>query len=83
MCFGNMVYQIFVPSDVDILAAGQGTPTYSLVRFPLPFEKNWKVGDLVYSQDDMTSSELEKDRVIPITHSFDSAIELDPNSITL
>jgi hypothetical protein len=83
MCFGNMVYQILVPSDVDILVAEQGTQAVSLVRFPLPFEKDWEFGSLEYSQDDMTSHELVKNRVIPITHGFDKAFRVDPNSITL
>lgn len=83
MCFGNMVYQILVPSDVDILASEQKTQTINLVRFPLPFEKDWEFGSLEYYQDDMTSHELVKDRIIPITHRFDEAKEIDPNSITL
>tara|TARA_R110001583_G_scaffold36787_5_gene120887 strand:- start:4493 stop:5446 length:954 start_codon:yes stop_codon:yes gene_type:complete len=80
ICFGNIAYQIIVPSDVDI---SEGTKTVKLTRLPLPFEINWKYGDIQFGQEDLTSSAIVKDKMSPMVFSFDKAIELDPETIKL
>lgn len=80
VCFGNIAYQIVVPSDIDI---SEGTKTVKLNRFPLPFEINWKYGDIKFSQEDLTSSEFVRDKMLPMSFSFDDAIKIDPESIKL
>jgi len=80
ICFGNISYQIIVPSDKDIT---EGAQSMKLIRFPLPFEKDWEYGELMYSQEDLTSHEIEKNKNLPMSFSFDEAVELDPNSIKI
>jgi len=80
ICFGNIAYQIVVPSDVDI---SEGTKTIKLYRFPLPFEKSWPYGELKFGQQDLTSDELVNDKILPMSFSFDEAIRLDPESVKL
>ncbi len=80
LCFGNLAYQIIVPSDLDI---AQGAQKMKLMRFPLPFEKNWEYGELKYGQEDLTCHEIVKDKKLPISFGFDETIKLDPKSVSL
>ncbi|RZG00166.1 hypothetical protein EXT48_19110 [Pseudoalteromonas sp. CO348] len=80
ICFGNIAYQIVVPSDVDIT---NGTQTVKLYRFPLPFEDNRKYGNIKFGQEDLTNHEVVRDKMLPMSFSFDEAIKLDPSTVSL
>lgn len=80
ICFGNIAYQIVVPSDKDI---AEGKQTMKLIRFPLPFEQGWEYGEIIYGQEDLTNPEEVKDKNLPMSFSFDKAVKLDPDSIQL
>lgn len=66
--FGNLVYQIAVPSDNDIKV---GKQRISYVRFPLPFEKSWQYGALSYDIEDMANCETTNDKYFPINYSYE------------
>ncbi|MEQ5873227.1 hypothetical protein J3455_01445 [Pseudoalteromonas sp. NFXS39] len=80
ICFGNVAYQIIVPSDVDVVLKQQ---KITFTRFPLPFEFGWPYGDVVFDVEDLTSHVVTKEKVLPMSFSFDEAIELDPNEVEL
>ncbi|EGR4192360.1 hypothetical protein DDO01_19135 [Vibrio cholerae] len=80
ICFGNIAYQIIVPSDIDI---SEGTKKIKLTRFPLPFEFDWQYGEVQFGQEDLTSSEIVRDKMLPITFGFDEVKKLDPNFMKL
>lgn len=66
--FGNLVYQIAVPSDNDIKV---GKQRISYVRFPLPFEESWQYGALSYDIEDMVDCETINDKKFPINYSYE------------
>jgi hypothetical protein len=78
ICFGNVAYQILVPSDAE---AALTKEQLTFTRFPLPFEFDWPYGDLVFGMDDLTDHQFTKDRTLPMSYSFDEAIPVDPNDV--
>lgn len=80
VAFGNLSYQIIVPSDIDISA---GSSTVKLIRFPIPFESDWEFGSPRFGQADLTSNEIVKGAMLPITFTFDEAQKLDPSTVHL
>ena len=70
--FGNVVFQIILPSDLDTLLSGHTVPS---IPMPLPFEKNWPYGETNTVIVDLSSHELVYDKVLPVTFSADSIIE--------
>lgn len=71
LSFGNIVYQIMLPSDADIKHNGKSS-TMVLHRFPTPFDNNCTVGEVVMEHEDLSSHEFCSDRKLPIQFVFDS-----------
>ncbi len=78
LCFGNIAYQIIIPSDPEVIECQNTTINKTITRFPLPFESNWVHGDLQYEKDDLSSCETVKDGKLPITFHADKIVKVDP-----
>ena len=69
LAFGNLVYQIVLPSDLDRILQHSKS---DLVPIPLPFEIGWPHGKLEMELVQLSDTLIFKDMTIPITFSFDS-----------
>ncbi|AMO75987.1 HNH endonuclease [Pseudomonas citronellolis] len=67
LAFGNLVYQIVLPSDFDGVL--QNTSS-KLIPIPLPFEMGWPYGKLELELIKLDDIHTVKDMTIPITFSF-------------
>ncbi|EPJ3803465.1 HNH endonuclease [Morganella morganii] len=72
MGFGNLTYQIIVPSDLDTKLGGPDL----VFRVPTPFDKGWQYGPPQKNVVDLTNSELVFDMKVPMTFSADAVIEV-------
>lgn len=73
IAFGNIVFQIIVPSQLD----ANRKMTCSIPFFPSPFELHgWPYGTVKHSSIDLSSTEKIRKK-FPIIYSFDSTIEQD------
>lgn len=68
VAFGNLVYQIVLPSDSDGILKGTSS---KLVPIPLPFEMGWPHGKLEMELIKLNNIHVVKDMTVPITFSFD------------
>lgn len=76
IAFGNVSLQIMVPS----LADEGRTIDCAIPFFPTPFEFiDWPYGELARTSLDMTSTDLVRNQILPLTYSFDSIREIDPS----
>ena len=78
LCFGNIAYQIYIPTDSEIKECQNTTVNKQVTRFPLPFEENWAYGNLQYDEDNLSSCESVKDGELPINYHTDKITEIDP-----
>lgn len=74
IAFGNMIYQIVVPSLYGIERGSETTTT--IIKFPSPFEITNKYGKVKHGIEDWTGSEVVKDKTIPVHLSYESMEEL-------
>ena len=77
IAFGNVVFQLVVPSHID----NGRSISCQLPFFPSPFEFiGWPYGDLKFSSFDLSGTEkVSKD--FPMIYSFDQIIKADPATI--
>ncbi|TQP08727.1 HNH endonuclease [Vibrio cholerae] len=71
--FGNVVFQLILPSSLDTLLSGNKIPS---ITMPLPFEKHWPYGVVKSDIIDLSSHMLLRDKVIPMKFYADSIVEL-------
>lgn len=69
LAFGNLVYQIVLPSDLDGVLKNSKS---DFVPIPLPFEVEWPHGGLEMELVQLNATNIVRDMTIPITFSFDS-----------
>ena len=81
LAYGNFVYQIVVPSELD--TKDSSTIKYEIPIFPTPFEIDWKYGDVKIREVDFTSTQVQSGLIIPIQMHYDKKIGVDPNKISL
>lgn len=68
--FGNLIFQIIVPSEVDARESPRGPQTYSIPFVPSPFDfMDWEYGPPVKGLIDL-SSQVSDARDFPITMSY-------------
>ena len=74
MGFGNLVFQIIVPSGLD-----DGiTMNIHIPFFPSPFELgDWPFGEIKYSSIDLSGTE-KASKEFPLIYSFESMVQVDP-----
>lgn len=76
--FGNVVFQMIVPSHLD----NGASMVVSIPFFPSPFEfMEWPYGELKFGSIDLSGAEKIK-RDFPMVYSFDEMIEVDLSSIS-
>jgi len=68
VAFGNIAFQIILPSDLDFLMAGT---KYVLKPIPLPFELHWPYGSPKVDLVMLDGVNVVKDMILPITFSYD------------
>lgn len=74
LAFGNLVYQIMVPSHLD--AANGETLVFEIPRFPLPFERDdWSYGPLQHGLVDL-SEHKRVSKSIPIAMHYSHKTEI-------
>lgn len=73
VAFGNMIYQIVVPSLYGIERDSETTTT--IIKFPSPFEITNEHGKVKHGVEDWTSSEVVKGKKIPVHLSYESMEE--------
>ncbi|MGM0519697.1 MAG: HNH endonuclease [Campylobacterota bacterium] len=78
LAFGNMIYQIVVPSLFGIDKSKKTETT--IPKFPSPFEIDYKYGDIKHNIIDWSSYEIVKDEVLPIHLSYETKEEVDIGS---
>ena len=77
IAFGNVVFQLVVPSHID----NGVSISFQLPFLPSPFEiEGWPYGDLKFGSYDLSGTE-KISREFPMVYSFDQMIEVDPKSI--
>ncbi|MEA9389547.1 HNH endonuclease [Acerihabitans sp. TG2] len=74
LAFGNVVYQIMVPSLLDINQGKELTLIFS--RCPTPFEIEWPLGEVDYRQEDLSSHEVCLDGKLSIAFKFENVSEI-------
>lgn len=74
VAFGNIIYQIVVPSLYGVERGSEHTTT--LIKFPSPFEIDNEHGKVKHSIEDWTSSEVVKGKTIPVSLSYESMEEI-------
>ncbi|MCS0307796.1 HNH endonuclease [Vibrio diabolicus] len=70
--FGNVVFQLILPSSLDTLLNGNKIPS---IIMPLPFEQHWPYGAVRSDIIDLSSHILLRDKVVPMEFSADSIVE--------
>lgn len=76
IAFGNVVFQLVVPSQID---SGRSI-SCQLPFFPSPFEVcGWPYGDLKFSIIDLSGTE-KVGRDLPMIYSFDQMVRVDPET---
>ncbi|MGU5715912.1 hypothetical protein [Aeromonas taiwanensis] len=77
IAFGNVVFQLVVPSHVD----NGRSISCQLPFFPSPFEFiDWPYGDLKFSSFDLSGTE-KISRNFPMKYNFDQMVEVEPKTI--
>lgn len=76
IAFGNVVFQLVVPSHVD----NGLTISFQLPFFPSPFELiGWPYGDLKFGSSDLSDTK-KISKEFPMVYSFDQMIKVDPQT---
>ncbi|NMG46428.1 hypothetical protein GPA22_22195 [Aromatoleum toluvorans] len=77
IAFGNVVFQLVVPSHID----NGVSMTCQLPFLPSPFEiAGWPYGDLKFSSYDLSGTE-KISREFPLVYSFDQMVEVAPSTV--
>lgn len=77
IAFGNVVFQLVIPSHID----NGRSISCQLPFFPSPFEIfGWPYGDLKFSSYDLSGTDRVS-RDFPMIYSFDQMVEIDPETI--
>ena len=56
LAFGNLIYQVIVPSHLD--ASSGESRTFEIPFFPSPFEQDWPYGEVKHAVEDLSSIAL-------------------------
>jgi len=80
LAFGNVMYQIIVPTDKEIK---QGQSTKTILKFLSPFEMNWMLGKPTHKMLDWSQRTKLKRHKEFMDFSYDGIEHLDPSSIKL
>lgn len=75
LAFGNMIYQIIVPSFYGVDKGSKVQTT--IPKFPSAFEIEWKYGSIKHGMLDWTSSEYVTNESLPVRFSFTEKNELN------
>jgi len=76
--FGNVVFQLVVPSQID----SGISMTVTMPFFPSPFEfMEWPYGNLTYGSTDLSGTDKVK-KDFPISYSYDEILEVDLSTET-
>lgn len=77
VAFGNMIYQIVVPSLYGIERGTDTTTT--IIKFPSPFEIANEHGKIKHGIEDWTSNDIVRDKTFPVHLSYESMEEVSIN----
>jgi len=80
LAFGNVMYQIIVPTDIEIQ---QAKSTKTILKFLSPFEMNWRLGEPTHKTLDWSQRTKLKGHKEAMEFSYDKIKHLDPSSIKL
>jgi hypothetical protein len=78
LAFGNMIYQIVVPSLYGV--DERKTVDTTIPKFPSPFEIKWQYGNIKHNLLDWTNHEIVRNEVLPINLSYETKKELEIES---
>lgn len=77
LAFGNMIYQIVVPT---LHGVEKNSNTQTIVpKFPSPFEVQSKYGNVKHDILDWSSTGIARDEVLPVTFSYERKEEIAMN----
>ncbi len=72
--FGNCIYQIMLPSDIDLAAPNKN---FIIIPFPTPFELSRNFSNIQKSVEDLSDHKLLNNKNVPITFSAGSIKRLE------